>query len=129
MRNYDIENSIGTLFLGNQKEIEKYYNAMDVFILPSRYEGLGIVLIEAQSTGLKCITSADVVPIEAKATDLLEYVSLNENEEYWAQKCINAFIESKEINRQKYSNEIEQSRYNIKIEAGHLAEILENTGA
>lgn len=45
-------------------DIQNYYNAMDIFIFPSLFEGLGIVLIEAQLSGLKCIISKRI-PEEA----------------------------------------------------------------
>ena len=37
------------LFLGNRRKIERYYQAMDAFVLPSRYEGLPVVGVEAQA--------------------------------------------------------------------------------
>ena len=52
------------LFEGITKYPEDYYNAMDCFVLPSLYEGLGMVLIEAQINGLNCLAS-DNVPQEA----------------------------------------------------------------
>lgn len=45
-------------------EVEKFYSAFDVFVLPSHFEGLGIVLIEAQANGLECVAS-DTVPRDA----------------------------------------------------------------
>lgn len=47
-------------FLGVQGNIQDYYQAMDVFLLPSLFEGLGTVLIEAQASGLMCIASKDL---------------------------------------------------------------------
>ena len=51
------------IFAGIQKDTAPYYSAMDVFCFPSLYEGLGIVLLEAQFSGLPCYVS-DVVPDE-----------------------------------------------------------------
>lgn len=48
---------------------------MDIFILPSHFEGLGLVLIEAQASGLPCFAS-DTVPKEADVTGLVEYIEL-----------------------------------------------------
>ena len=73
------ENGLSVLFVGFVSNVQDYYQAMDVFVLPSRFEGLGIVLIEAQCCGLSCVASADVIPGLAKATELVEFVPLNDN--------------------------------------------------
>lgn len=72
-------------FLGNQKQPEDYYQAMDIFLLPSFYEGLPGVLVEAQAAGLKCYVS-DTVTREAKATDLVTYLSIEQPAGEWAKK-------------------------------------------
>ena len=48
--------------MGIRSDVNEIMQAMDVFVLPSRFEGLGIVLIEAQAAGLPCVTSKNVVP-------------------------------------------------------------------
>lgn len=72
------------LFLGVRNDINELLQAMDVFVLPSLFEGLAMVLIEAQASGLKCFTSKDLVTTESKITNLLEYIPLNENPDIWA---------------------------------------------
>lgn len=59
-----LENDV--IFIGNSHKVSDYYQAMDVFVFPSLAEGLGIVLIEAQSNGLKCFTTKNKVPKEAE---------------------------------------------------------------
>lgn len=51
------------LFAGAQSDVEAYYSAMDVFVLPSLHEGFGLAAVEAQLNGLPCILS-DAVPYE-----------------------------------------------------------------
>lgn len=68
------------ILLGNRTDVPQLLQAIDVFCLPSRFEGLGIVLVEAQSAGLKCLAS-DTVPDEARITDNLQFLSLEE--EVW----------------------------------------------
>ena len=48
------------LFLGTKKDIWNYYNIADLFVLPSLYESFGIVLLEAQINGLKCLCSSNI---------------------------------------------------------------------
>lgn len=72
-------------FLGNQKQPEDYYQAMDIFLLPSFFEGLPGVLVEAQAAGLRCLVS-DTVTREAKATELVIYLSIERPAEDWAKK-------------------------------------------
>lgn len=64
------------MFLGVRKDVHKLLQAMDIFCLPSRFEGLGIVGIEAQASGLTCLVS-DVVPKDLGVTDKCKFLSLN----------------------------------------------------
>lgn len=79
---YDLKDNIK--ILGVREDTVELYNAMDVYVHPSLFEGLGISLVEAQCTGLPCIISADTIPDEVKIIDDLECVSLAENPKYWA---------------------------------------------
>ena len=72
------------LILSNRNDVADIMNAMDVFVFPSLYEGFGIVLVEAQKSGLPCFVS-DAVPSTAKVTDLVRLLSLNNGAEFWAQ--------------------------------------------
>ncbi|OZG57213.1 glycosyltransferase family 1 [Bifidobacterium tissieri] len=72
-------------FLGGERnDVNELYQAMDAFVLPSIFEGFGIVYLEAQCAGLPCLASADVVPKDVKVTDLLEFVSLQQDPDRWA---------------------------------------------
>ena len=75
------------IFYGNTDKVNEVYQAMDCFVLPSRYEGLGVVAIESQAAGLKTLC-ADTVPQEAMITDLLEYLPLGAPIEMWADKIL-----------------------------------------
>lgn len=78
------------LFMGFKNNVNEYMWAMDLFVFPSLFEGLGLVLIEAQATGMRCFTSKDVVPLEAAVTPLLEYIILDDNKEVWANEILNS---------------------------------------
>lgn len=73
------------IFAGVHKDPEKYYSAMDCFVFPSLYEGLGMTLVEAQVSGLPCIASEEV-PLAAKVTKNVEFLSLKTSAEDWADK-------------------------------------------
>lgn len=75
-----------TIFAGVRSDVPDVLSAMDVFLLPSFYEGLPNTVIEAQATGLPCFVS-DTVTREANITSLVEYLPL-EKPAVWAQKCI-----------------------------------------
>lgn len=93
-REEEIREQIATLslqddviFLGNRSDMGRIFQAMDVFLFPSLFEGLGIVAIEAQAAGIPCICS-NTVPKETKITPLISYLSLQASMEEWAQSVI-----------------------------------------
>ncbi len=79
-----LENKV--IFTGSVSNANEMYQAMDVFIFPSLYEGLGNVAIEAQAAGLPTICSIKV-PKEAKATELAEFIPLD-NAKIWCKKLL-----------------------------------------
>lgn len=76
------------IFLGFRTDRNKWLSAMDAFVLTSSFEGLGIVLIEAQAAALPTFAPLHVVPIEAKISSLLSFVSLEESPETWADRIL-----------------------------------------
>lgn len=73
-------------FLGVRKDTDYLYSGFDIFLFPSLYEGLGIVLIEAQTSGLYCYTTLDKVPSSASISNRLEYIDLVSSSKIWAAK-------------------------------------------
>ena len=96
-------------------EVEKYLSASDIFLLPSLSEGLGIVAIEAQASGLPTVIS-DTVPMEARVTDLVKVVPLNAAVDEWA----NAVMEVETKDRKSQIEEIKNAGYDIKNTAMEL---------
>lgn len=111
--------SDNVIFYGNTDRVNELYQAMDCFVFPSRYEGLGIAAIEAQAAGLKTLCS-DEVPQEAKITDLLEYMPLSEGPEKWAEKIL-TYVNGYE--RKDMSEAIVAAGYDIKASAKQLENI------
>lgn len=112
-------------FLGKKEDIQKYFQVMDLFLFPSKFEGLGLALIEAQVSGLLCFTSADVVPTIAKISDLLYFLPLSDSPDKWA-KSIVSKIQEKDYDRNGYYEIALNSNYNIKTEAKRLENIILN---
>lgn len=69
------------IMVGSKTNTEDYYQAMDVFVFPSLWEGLGIVAIEAQANGLPCLVSENV-PREAVLTENTKVLSLQSRGEW-----------------------------------------------
>lgn len=75
------------MFLGVRNDTYRLYQAFDVFVLPSRYEGLPVVGVEAQIAGLPCVMS-DAMTMETKFTDELVFLQLDINTEDWAKMIL-----------------------------------------
>lgn len=73
------------LFLGQRNDIPQLMQAMDVFCLPSRFEGLSLVLIEAQSAGLRCL-AGDTTSREAEVTKNIQFLPLEDT--LWAEALL-----------------------------------------
>lgn len=104
-------------FMGVREDVPDLMHMMDVFLFPSLFEGLGIVLIEAQTCGLPCFTSKDVVAKEAKISNLLTFVSLKDSAKYWAD-CVLQSNFSKE--RVSHIEEAAKHGYDIKKSAKEM---------
>ena len=74
------------LFLGVRSDVARLLQAMDVFVFPSFFEGLGVALIEAQAAGVECFCS-DVVPNEAGVTDLCRFLPLDDMNNWVEEIC------------------------------------------
>ncbi len=100
-------------FMGNRKDTERYYQAMDIFLLPSFFEGLPGVLMEAQAAGLRCFVS-DTVTREAKATDLVTYLSIDKPAESWAKEI----LKRADYERRDTAQELTAAGFNVYTQAG-----------
>ncbi|MDR0305262.1 MAG: glycosyltransferase family 1 protein [Chitinispirillales bacterium] len=106
-------------FLGIRSDIPALLNAMDIFLFPSKFEGLGIALIEAQATSLRCFAST-TVPSAAAITNLLSFVDLQKKPEEWA----NIILSKRNYDRIDMTEEIQRARYDIKTQATELEHFL-----
>lgn len=80
----DLEIKSKVIVVGNKLNTQDYYQAMDVFVFPSLWEGLGIVGIEAQNSGLPCIISENIPKGIDLHEGLIEVLNLSDGVEKWA---------------------------------------------
>lgn len=98
------------IFLGQRNDVNDLYNAMDIFALPSLYEGLGMVLIEAQCSGIKCIASS-VVPKDVCITENINFLDFDS--ENWVNYLKG--LDNKYSRKAKFNELV--NKYDIKKEA------------
>lgn len=103
-------------FLGQRKDANELYQAMDAFVLPSLYEGLPVVGVEAQAAGLPCFFSTDMTK-ETKVLQTTKFISLIHTPQYWAKEILKQLNSYTRIDTEK---EITKNNFNIKVEATKL---------
>jgi len=108
------------IFWGNDQEVYNKLNASDVFVLPSLFEGLPTVVLEAQASGLPCLV-ADTVTDEIQETELVKMKSLEDGAKKWAIQLLE-MAQNFTGNRIQYNEEIAQ-KYDIEQVTKTLADI------
>lgn len=108
-------------FLNNRKDVHELLQGIDIFLLPSLYEGLPVSGVEAQGAALPCVVSNEVT--EELNLGNCKYISLNENAKVWAKEVVD-FGEG--YIRKDNFKEITKKGYNIDNEARKLEEFYIN---
>lgn len=110
LREYIEKNDMQAYYylLGKRSDTSELLNAMDVFVLPSTYEGFPFVLVEAQATGLPCIVS-EAIPQECSLIGKMEFVSLKDDLDVWERHI----IKSSEYTRADETDMIKNKGYDI----------------
>lgn len=103
-------------FLGQRSDVKELYQAMDVFLLPSLYEGLPVVGVEAQASGLLCILSSAMTK-ETKVLDSTRFIDLEVSPKEWA-KILLDDCSSYKVKSTK--EEMTKNNFNIDEEATKL---------
>lgn len=104
------------IFVGNVGNANEWYNAFDVFVLPSIWEGLPVVGVEAQANDLPCVFS-DSITDEIRLTDKVNFLSLDAPLDIWADSILQKFFE---IERKDNTQLITDKNYNIDYESKKL---------
>lgn len=76
-------------FLGLRDDVKSLYSSMDAFVLPSWFEGLPVVSVEAQANGLPCFFSDKVTP-ESRLSPFATFLSLEDSPQEWAERILQA---------------------------------------
>lgn len=115
VKEYRISDSV--LFLGNRNDVADLLQAMDIFILTSRFEGLPVTLVEAQCSGLSCVVT-DTITKEINVTGKIYYIGSN-NYDDWIEKI----HELKGTLRSKSTDVVKRNGYDIYTEVNKLCKI------
>lgn len=114
---HDLKLDGKVIVLVDRADVYELYQVFDIFVMPSLFEGLPVVGVEAQANGLPCIFSENVSD-EVLLTNNAERYSLTSNAKEWANKILNTSIHRNE----KALIELQKNGYDIKIEAKKLEE-------
>lgn len=107
--------------LGARDDVNQWYSAFDCLMMPSLFEGLPFVLVEAQAAGLSCVVSTEV-SLDANITGLVEYVPLSESAQEWAQIILHAGQKP----RHDVSQKLIESGYSIEDTVKDVTAIIES---
>lgn len=102
-------------FVGPISNPYDYYQVMDVFVLPSLYEGLPVVGVEAQANGLKCFFS-DEITKEAKILNQTEFLGIKGSASIWAERIKSYLDSNKEIRNLNNSLDV----FDIKVISSNM---------
>ena len=119
----EIEEKINTLgisdavrMLGSRGDVAELMQGMDVFLFPSRWEGLPVTVVEAQAAGLPCYLS-DTITRDVNTSPLVTYLSTQNGEDLWADTILSAHNE-----RQDVIKNIKSAGFDIVESARNLSE-------
>ena len=110
------------IFLEKRADVHELLQAMDVFIFPSRFEGLGIALIEAEASDLPCVI-ADTIPREARLINKIKVLSLDKSPVVWAKTVLEA---SKKSIRNSQEDIFKEKGYDVTLNAKMLSDTFNN---
>ena len=109
-------------FLGIRNDVKHLPFMSDTFLFPSYYEGLGIVLIEAQATGLQCIASDRIEP-EAQITNQIRTIDINKRPADYARLALESIKKSRNADRKESYLKVKNAGYDISNTVEMLEEI------
>ena len=100
------------IFAGNQNPVAPYYQAMDAFLFPSRFEGMPGTVVEAQAAGLPCLI-ADTITKQVKVTELVTFLSLEQSAKLWAEQLNRIAAEQKIQKNAETEIDLSKTNYDV----------------
>lgn len=115
----DLQLEDKVVFVDFQEDIYRYYSVMDLFVMPSLFEGLPITLVESQANSLKSLVS-DAVTKSSDLTGLVEFMPLNSGPEMWAEKINNKLEKCERVDQTK---KIEEKGFSLRGQAKVISDL------
>lgn len=125
-KNYVKSLNIGNAvyFLGNRNDVNVLMNTFDLFVLPSLYEGLPVVGVEAQAAGIRCILSDEIDRTVDLGIGLVDFLPIHNGTDIWVKKIEEVLSEKKELpSESEIVKAIIQNGYDSEISADNLSNI------
>lgn len=124
-----IEKKIGALDLSSQVILtgginnpQDYLSAFDIMVMPSKFEGLPLTLVEAQASGLQCVIS-DTITAEVDLTNTMSFIPLNSGAKHWGDVIRNLKPVNRIVQTDKNIRNITEKGYNIISSAQQLVSL------
>ena len=115
------------ILLGNKTNVNKYYNAMDLFLLPSLYEGFPMVLVEEQCNGLSAFVSKNI-SLDTNITGNVFYLPIDKGTEVWQEKILEYMkqVQNREITSKNAQQKILKCGFDISYNSRILYELYQS---
>ena len=112
MKNYVAQKGLDNIvrFWGEQKNVTEFLQGADIFFLPSKFEGLGICVLEAQACNLPCVVSTEIPNEAIIDTEIVTTIDLNQPSKIWADNILEAYRKNRD--ELKAYDKVKSSCYN-----------------
>lgn len=122
VKNLDITDKV--CFIGIREDMPKVLRMLDIYIFPSLYEGLGIVLLEAQAAGCYCVASTECPCDSDMGLGRIDYIPLENDCKLWAKRILQGYAEAKDYpSFQEVRNAFDRKNYSVSWLSKKMADI------